>query len=74
MYKVASTYPQISALQRIGYLFDKVFDRGDLAKSIQRILKEKTTQNIVLSISSPKKGNIDRDWKVDVNVEIVNDL
>jgi predicted transcriptional regulator of viral defense system len=74
MYKVASTYPQISALQRIGYLFDKVFDRGDLAKSIQRILKEKTTQNIVLSISSPKKGKIDRDWKVDVNVEIVNDL
>lgn len=74
MYKVASTYPQISALQRIGYLFDKVFHRDDLAKSIQRVLQKKTTQNIVLSISSPKTGYIDREWKVDVNIKIENDL
>lgn len=74
MYKVASTYLQVSALQRLGYLFDKVFDRNDLAKSIQRALKGKTTQNIILAISSPKKGNMDRDWKVDVNVEIESDL
>lgn len=73
MYKVASTYSQVSALQRIGYLFDKVFGEDDLAKSIQRVLKGKTTQKIVLAISSPKKGNIDKDWKVDVNVEIESD-
>lgn len=74
MYKVASSYPQSSALQRIGYLFDKVFGRDDLAKAIQRALKGRTTQNIVLSISAPKKGSIDKDWKVDVNVEIESDL
>lgn len=74
MYKVASSYPQTSSLQRLGYLFDKVFRRDDLAKSIQRVLKGKTTQNIVLAISSSKKGCIDRDWKVDVNVEIESDL
>lgn len=74
MYKVASSYPQSSALQRLGYLFDKVFGRDDLAKAIKRALKGRATQNIVLSISALKKGCIDKDWKVDVNVEIVSDL
>ena len=74
MYKIASGYPQISSLQRLGYLYDKVFNRQDLAKSIQRALKGKATQNILLSIASPKQGNIDKDWKVDVNVLIENDL
>jgi len=74
MYKVASSYPQTSALQRLGYLLDKVLAKEDLAKSIRRVLKGKNMQNIVLAISSPKKGNIDRDWKVDVNVEIESDL
>jgi predicted transcriptional regulator of viral defense system len=74
MYKVASSYPQSSALQRLGYLFDKVFGRDDLAKAIKRALKGRATQNIVLSISALKKGCIDKDWKVDVNVEIASDL
>ncbi|MFT3739581.1 MAG: type IV toxin-antitoxin system AbiEi family antitoxin [Breznakibacter sp.] len=74
MYKTASAYPQNSALQRLGYLFDKVYNKQDLAKSIERVLKGKTTQNILLSISSPKKGNVDKDWKVDVNVKIESDL
>ena len=70
MYKIASGYPQISSLQRLGYLYDKVFNRKDLAKSIQRNLKGKATQTILLSIASPGKGVFDRDWKVDVNVII----
>jgi predicted transcriptional regulator of viral defense system len=74
MYKIASGYPQISSLQRLGYLYDKVFNRQDLATSIQRALKGKATQNILLSIASPRQGNIDKDWKVDVNVIIENDL
>lgn len=74
MYKVAFNYFQISALQRLGYLFDKVFNSQDLAKSIRRALKGKQKQNILLSIASPHMGNIDRDWKVDVNVVIESDL
>jgi predicted transcriptional regulator of viral defense system len=74
MYKIASGYPQISSIQRLGYLYDKVFNRQDLATSIQRALKDKATQNILLSVVSPKQGNIDKDWKVDVNVIIENDL
>jgi predicted transcriptional regulator of viral defense system len=74
MYKIASDYLQISSLQRLGYLYDKVFNRKDLAASIQRVLKGKATQNILLSIASPKQRNIDKDWKVDVNVIIENDL
>jgi predicted transcriptional regulator of viral defense system len=74
MYKIASDYPQTSSLQRLGYLFDKIYNRQDLATSIQRILKGKPIQNILLSIASPKQGNIDRDWKVDVNLLIEIDL
>ena len=74
MYKIALSYPQISSLQRLGYLYDNVFNRRDLAMSIQRALKGKTTQTVLLSIASPKYGNIDKDWKIDVNVIIENDL
>jgi predicted transcriptional regulator of viral defense system len=74
MYKIASCYPQISSVQRLGYLYDKFYNRPDLVTSIQRALKDKTTQNILLSIATPKQGNIDRDWKVDVNLTIEHDL
>jgi predicted transcriptional regulator of viral defense system len=74
MYKIASRYPQMSSLQRLGYLYDKVYNRQDLVIPIQRALKGKTTQNILLSVASPKQGNIDRNWKVDINVIIENDL
>lgn len=74
MYEVAKIYPQTSALQRLGYLFSEAIDRQDLALSIQRALKNKTTQNILLSISSPKRKNINREWKVDVNLELNNEL
>jgi len=74
MYKIAVGYPQTSALQRLGYLFDNVYNRKDLAMSIQRALTNKTTQNILLSIASPKQGNVDKKWKVDVNILIENDL
>jgi predicted transcriptional regulator of viral defense system len=74
MYKIAARYPQMSSLQRLGYLYDKFYNRPDLAISIQRALKGKTIQNILLSVASPKQGNIDRDWKVDINMLIENDL
>jgi predicted transcriptional regulator of viral defense system len=74
MYKMASGYPQISSLQRLGYLFDKVYNRHDLVMPMQRALRGKATQNILLSVASPKRGNIDKDWKVDVNVIVENDL
>jgi predicted transcriptional regulator of viral defense system len=74
MHKIASGYSQISSLQRLGYLFDKIYDRQDLANAIRRTLKGEKTQNILLSISTPKKGYIDKDWKVDINIEIEFDL
>ncbi|GHT24801.1 hypothetical protein FACS189430_10390 [Bacteroidia bacterium] len=74
MQKTASGYSQISSIQRLGYLFDRVYDRQDLANAIRRTLKSKKTQNILLSIASPQKGNIDKGWKVDVNVIIETDL
>jgi predicted transcriptional regulator of viral defense system len=74
MYKIASGFSQISSVQRLGYLYDKIYNRQDLVTSIRRALKGKPTQNILLSVVSPKQGNIDRDWKVDVNIIIENEL
>jgi predicted transcriptional regulator of viral defense system len=74
MYNAAKLYGQNSSLQRLGYLFSKVFDRQDLANAIKRALKGKSLQAILLSISSQRKNNMDREWKVDVNVIIENDL
>jgi len=74
MYKIALNYPQISSLQRLGYLFDKVYDKQNLANAIRNALKNKQIQNTLLSISSPQKRNIDREWKIDVNLKLENDL
>jgi predicted transcriptional regulator of viral defense system len=74
MQKIAFGYSQVSSIQRLGYLFDRIYNRQDLANAIRRALKAKKTQNILLSISSPQQGHIDKDWKIDVNTIIENDL
>jgi predicted transcriptional regulator of viral defense system len=74
MYRTANAYSPIASLQRLGYLFDKVYNRQDLANASRRALKGKALQNVLLSVSSPRKTNIDKEWKVDVNLLIENDL
>jgi predicted transcriptional regulator of viral defense system len=74
MYKTANAYSPISSLQRLGYLFDKVYNRQDLANSLRRALNEKSLQSVLLSVSSPRKHEIDKEWKVDVNILIEKEL
>jgi predicted transcriptional regulator of viral defense system len=72
--KTANAYWPVSALQRLGYLFDKVFARQDLANAVKKGLKNRTLQTVSLSVSSPVKKTVDKDWRIDVNVPIENDL
>jgi predicted transcriptional regulator of viral defense system len=74
MYKTASAYSSTSSLQRLGYLFDKIYNRQDLAGAVRRALKGKSLQNVLLSVSSPQKKAIDKNWKVDINIVIESDL
>ena len=73
MQRAAKDYLPTSSLQRLGYLFDTVFARRDLANVVTNALKSRTLQPVLLSVSSPSKKMIDRNWKIDVNVIIESD-
>lgn len=63
----------VNALQRLGYLLDKVIDNQPLAKALYKALQKNKTPlfRIPLKASAPAKGfAADERWKVIVNTEI----
>jgi predicted transcriptional regulator of viral defense system len=66
-------YVPVTALQRLGYLLDKVFDNQSLANALYHALKKNESPlfRIPLKASAPVKGFAsDERWKVIVNTEI----
>lgn len=67
----------VTALQRLGYLLDKVFDNKSLADALYHALQKNESPlfRIPLKASAPEKGFAsDERWKVIVNTEIEIDL
>ena len=67
----------VTALQRLGYLLDKVFDKQSLANALYQALQKNESPlfRIPLKASAPAKGFAsDERWKVIVNTEIEIDL
>lgn len=67
----------VTALQRLGYLLDKIFDNQSLANSLYMALQNNKASlfRIPLKASAPAKGFAsDERWKVIVNTEIEIDL
>lgn len=67
----------VTALQRLGYLLDKVFDNQSLANALYHALQKNESPlfRIPLKASAPAKGFAsDERWKVIVNTEIEIDL
>ncbi len=63
----------VTALQRLGYFLDKVFDNQPLANALYKVLKDCNTSffRIALKPSAPIKGFFaDERWKVIVNTQI----
>ncbi len=63
----------VTALQRFGYLLDKVFDNQSLANALYHALEKNNFLlfRIPLKASAPMKGfEVDERWKVIVNTEI----
>jgi predicted transcriptional regulator of viral defense system len=63
----------VTALQRLGYLLDKVFDNQPLANALYHALQKNKSPlfRIPLKASAPAKGFAsDEKWKVIVNTEI----
>ena len=66
-------YVPVTALQRLGYLLDKVFDNQPLANALYKALQNNNADlfRIPLKASAPAKGFAsDERWKVIVNTEI----
>jgi predicted transcriptional regulator of viral defense system len=74
MKKTAESYPHTAALQRLGYLFDTFYENEKLANSIYKTLKNRNLHNTLLSNITPKKNNIDKKWKIDINYEIEREI
>ena len=66
----------VTALQRLGYLLDKVFNSQSLANALFKVLEDNKALlfRIPLKASAPAKGFIaDEKWKVIVNTQIEMD-
>ncbi|MDA0195864.1 MAG: type IV toxin-antitoxin system AbiEi family antitoxin [Bacteroidetes bacterium] len=71
--KVAKTYPQTAALQRLGYLLDREIQEEKLSEALFKVLQTKKYYPIALASDKDKKGETDQKWKVIVNTMIEGD-
>lgn len=74
MLDLAKRYTPITAVQRLGFLFEEILDRKDLSEPIKGYLK---TVNYFPILLRPQKEKRDRrtgnDWKVVKNINIETD-
>lgn len=72
---IAEATDNVSSLQRLGYIFDKILQKHKLSEVIKDVISNKRTYNILLSSQHAKKHNeINKEWKVIINTEIENKL
>jgi predicted transcriptional regulator of viral defense system len=68
LYKEAQNYGQISTVQRLGYILDKVLRKSALADALKEYLSTKDCYFITLDVTNKiKKGEVDIDWKIFAN-------
>ncbi len=72
--KTAKRYPQVAAIQKLGYLLDKEIGNEKLAETLNKVLKSKTIFPVALSNKKNKNADMDEKWKVIKNVQIESDL
>lgn len=65
----------ISALQRLGYIFDRILGEKKLSEVIYQIVLKRKMQLIPLSISkvSDKETAIDKKWSLKINTKVESD-
>ncbi|MCD4698425.1 MAG: type IV toxin-antitoxin system AbiEi family antitoxin [Bacteroidales bacterium] len=70
---VKNEFP-LTVYQRAGYILEHIYHDEKLSNIIEkRLLKEKTRVTL-LNSSGKKIGNVDKKWKVQVNIEIASEL
>lgn len=74
--KVAvGSVPNISAIQRTGYIFDRILRKQQFSKPLEKIVKKKAKAIIPLVASGARKNvKIDPKWNIYINEKIEPDL
>jgi predicted transcriptional regulator of viral defense system len=72
--KTAMRYPQITAIQKLGYLLERQLDNPKLAEALLKVLNNKNFFQVPLVSHKNKQGPMDEKWKVIINTKIESDL
>jgi predicted transcriptional regulator of viral defense system len=67
-------YPQVTAVQRLGFLLCNELQLGQLAAPLSKYINEKKVLPIPLSTSKVREGELNEQWKVIKNIELESDL
>jgi predicted transcriptional regulator of viral defense system len=67
-------YPQVTAVQRLGYLLGNELQQTQLAAPLLKYIHEKKVLQIPLSTTKSKGGDLNDKWKVIKNIELESDL
>jgi predicted transcriptional regulator of viral defense system len=65
---------ETAAIQRLGYILDKIVENEKLSNILYKTLETRKIFPVPLSIKKTKKGEIDKKWKVIINMQIETDL
>jgi predicted transcriptional regulator of viral defense system len=72
--KTAKRYPQVAAIQRLGYILDKELQNEKLSEVLLKILQDKKLFPVSLSNDKDKNGEMDETWKIIKNIQVESDL
>ncbi len=72
--KTAKRYPQVAAIQRLGYILDKELQNEKLSDVLFKTLQDKKLFPVSLSNDRDKNGEMDEKWKIIKNIQVESDL
>ncbi len=72
--KTGTEYPQVTAIQRLGYILDVELQNSKLATILQKVLNDKKVFPAALSNNIIKEGIFNEKWKLFINTKIEADI
>lgn len=72
--KAATEFPQVAAIQRLGFIMDEILKNEKLAAALERSLRNKKIFPVGLTNSKAKEGRFNNKWKVFQNTTIEADI
>lgn len=69
LFETAQRYKNQTSIQRLGFLFDTIFNENILANSLYKAIENTKTNKTLLSSLSPDKGKINKKWNIVINTD-----